>query len=285
MKKLLLFCVLVFYFGTVAAETVSNVRVRQNGEEIEIIYDLEKSSIVTVFMSKDGKGFEPLTDVTGDVGKNVSPGKNKKIIWQPLKNENIFIAEGVRFYVEGLTNYQNYAANAKIKTMVLAEASGIITDILASNTGQSFGEKLNYGLMLGQVYSKYHIGWYVNFRSNFKTYEYQYKGFRQTFYNGNKKTMSLMFGGGLIGQIIEKSKSPTNHFNTLGVYLGAGWYSRNVFWETANSDLVWVDYSHNNDYCLSIGLIGSLYGFTLKAGVNTIHFQLTELELGLGWMF
>jgi hypothetical protein len=68
--------------------------------------------------------------------------------------------------------------------------------------------------------------------------------------------------------------------------MGMGWGRRNVYWETTDGSLVLQkDDSAESAFCMNAGLIGSVYGLTLKAGVNTFGFRHTELELGIGWMF
>ena len=44
-----------------------------------------------------------LKAVSGNVGKNVSAGQNRKIVWKPLEENETFIAENVRFKVEALS--------------------------------------------------------------------------------------------------------------------------------------------------------------------------------------
>jgi len=67
---------------------VSNVHFEDRGETISIQYDLSgqygKKFKIEISLSDDnGRTFtiKPLT-VRGDVGKNVTPGRNKEILWQ-----------------------------------------------------------------------------------------------------------------------------------------------------------------------------------------------------------
>jgi hypothetical protein len=36
---------------------------------------------------------------------------------------------------------------------------------------------------------------------------------------------------------------------------------------------------------LDAGVIGSIYGFTMSAGVNVIDLKYMEIEVGIGWTF
>jgi hypothetical protein len=67
---------------------VSNVRFEDRGETISVRYDLsgaygKKFKIVISLSDDNGRTFtiKPQT-VRGDVGKNITPGRNKEIFWQ-----------------------------------------------------------------------------------------------------------------------------------------------------------------------------------------------------------
>lgn len=79
-----------------------------------------------------------------------------------------------------------------------------------------------------------------------------------------------------------EKKSPRNH---LGMYLGAGYGARTRYLETVTDG--WKKYMPNSYSGVSVdaGVIGSVYGFTLSAGVNTIGFKYMEVEFGIGWTF
>ena len=86
-------CILIFLFGFRRSATgqdtqVSNVRFEDRGETISVRYDLsgaygKKFKIVISLSDDKGSTFtiKPQT-VRGDIGKNVSPGRNKEILWQ-----------------------------------------------------------------------------------------------------------------------------------------------------------------------------------------------------------
>ena len=102
MKKTLLI-ILMLYVVTGFAQKITNVRSAQDGNNINIYYDLitNKTSQlfnVSVYCSMNGgKTYgNALTGVSGDVGKNINPGLSKKIVWNvfqdvsELKGEIVF---------------------------------------------------------------------------------------------------------------------------------------------------------------------------------------------------
>ena len=71
----------------------------------------------------------------------------------------------------------------------------------------------------------------------------------------------------------------------IGLYVGAGYGIRELFWEKRNGD--WVKYAPTSVAGVSAGLgvIGSIAGVTLTVGVTTIQFKCLELEFGVGYTF
>ena len=98
MHKYFILLLILFSAITSFAENASNIRVRQEGKAIVVTYDLNKSSVVRLLMAS-GKSsqYTELKAVSGNVGKNVSAGQNRKIVWKPLEEKEKFIAQNVRF--------------------------------------------------------------------------------------------------------------------------------------------------------------------------------------------
>jgi hypothetical protein len=91
---LFMFMLLAGFIFSANAQEVKNIRVSQEGNWVNILYDLSgkgQSFKVDLFYSvDDGKNWEgPLKGVTGDVGENVKPGKNKQITWDVLAEPQI----------------------------------------------------------------------------------------------------------------------------------------------------------------------------------------------------
>ena len=275
------YIILLFLFisaTSLVAENASNVRVRQEGKAIVVTYDLSKNSVVRLMMAS-GKSnqYTELKAVTGNVGKGVSAGQNRKIVWKPLEENETFIAENVRFKVEALSSYDYYTQNAKIKTILLGQI------------GYSTAPQLSYGAMIGQMYRG--VGWYVSGRSNFQFNapaelacdKQGYINGERPFYTSNTSTTHYIINAGFMMNVLEKITK--NKFNTLGFYVGAGYGKRELQWET--TDGLWVKYAptSHTGFSGNIGVLGSIYGVTLNVGLNTINFKYEEVEAGIGYMF
>ena len=94
----------LFLLGCVYAQDVTNTRVHQQGDSIAIEYDLEGRGKYFVQLSYSTSGqdatresFIPLdTDkhaLEGDIGRGVKSGRNKKIIWEVLKDQDGIVGE------------------------------------------------------------------------------------------------------------------------------------------------------------------------------------------------
>ena len=84
--------------------------------------------------------------------------------------------------------------------------------------------------------------------------------------------------------LMKKEKKDKDNF--LGLYVGAGYGSRERYWLHPDIDS-WLKYLPNSYSGISanIGLIGSWHGVTIMAGVNTLAFKYVEVEIGLGYTF
>ena len=277
-RYIILFLLLIFSGVIMAEENATNIRVRQEGKNIVIVYDLSKKSMVRVLMASGNSSyFTELKAVTGNVGKGVPAGPSRKIVWHPLEEKGEFVAQNVRFKVEALSSYDYYSQNAKVKTLVLGQV------------GYSIAPQLSYGLMVGQMYSG--IGWYAKFRSNFnfmssseiECNESGEVGGEMPFYTGRKATSHLVVTGGVMVNFLEWSS--VNKFNTLGMYVGGGYGKRELQWEMGGGK--WVKYAPTSfsGFSGNLGLFGSFSGVTLSVGVNTINFKYVDIEAGVGFMF
>ena len=93
--------------GVTLVEGVSNVRFQVRDQKIYVSYDLAGKGIYAVSLNllRDGgeAGGEAPRTVSGDVGREVTPGKGKEIVWDALKdvealegNDFVFEVKAVR---------------------------------------------------------------------------------------------------------------------------------------------------------------------------------------------
>lgn len=282
MRKYILILILFICSLPIFAENASNVRVRQEGKNIVITYDLSRNSYVRVFVwtgySYDSKYVE-LKALSGDVGKGVKAGANRKIVWRPLDEYESFKAQNVRFKVEAQSSFELYAKEWFSKTFIIGQL------------GYSATPQQSYGLMFGQVY--WGIGWYINARSNFKfnqpaTLSCDKNGCIDgvtPFYSGNTFVSHLIVNAGFMWDILDWDCRTKTRFEGLGFYVGGGYGRRELQWEIV--DGTWVKYAptSHTGFSGNLGVFGSLLGITINLGVNTINFKYAELEAGIGVVF
>lgn len=169
---------------------------------------------------------------------------------------------------------------------------------LLTEAGFAINPSWGVGLMVGQVYgevrSSYGIGWYVQGRSNFQMVKaipntlvdkYGMIEGKIPFYTGEQRTNELIIDAGLVLNFLNKQKPNRNKRSMFGVYAGLGYGQYARSWEI--SDGRWIEYAPSKAKGLSFGggLIGSIKGFTINAGINTIQARYVEVEAGLGWTF
>lgn len=86
--SVLIFCLLVPHQGLGNTDAVRNVEVLTDGAVIEIRYDLvpenaNRKHTVSIQISDNGGRTYNVTPyfITGDIGRNILPGRNKRIVW------------------------------------------------------------------------------------------------------------------------------------------------------------------------------------------------------------
>ncbi len=293
--SLLLSILLCSYY--LSAQTVTNVRVQQEGDKIVITYDVDKAAyigldviygdelvtprrllsyagekeprVVTLY----GLGNNNSHFVSGDVGR-VKAGRNKRIVWAVLADCQEFVHEKVTFEV---IPYSMYNGN---KSFILAEY------------GYGFAPQHSAGITFGQCYGYTTLGWYVSVRTNLSLKQDDGLSCGQggyledgvlPFYSGNTKNNHIMANAGMLLDFLSIGVWPNYKSNMLALYAGVGYGQRYQLWET--TDHQWVTYQPTayKGVSAECGLLASFKGFTLMAGVSTINFKYMEVEAGIGW--
>lgn len=293
--SLLLSILLCSYY--LSAQTVTNVRVQQEGDKIVITYDVDKAAyigldviygdelvtprrllsyagekeprVVTLY----GLGNNNSHFVSGDVGR-VKAGRNKRIVWAVLADCQEFVHEKVTFEV---IPYSMYNGN---KSFILAEY------------GYGFAPQHSAGITFGQCYGYTTLGWYVSVRTNLSLKQDDGLSCGQggyledgvlPFYSGNTKNNHIMANAGMLLDFLSIGVWSNYKSNMLALYAGVGYGQRYQLWET--TDHQWVTYQPTayKGVSAECGLLASFKGFTLMAGVSTINFKYMEVEAGIGW--
>ena len=174
------------------------------------------------------------------------------------------------------------------------------TFVLAEG-GYAMNPAWSVGLMAGQVYGEVTrvcgIGWYVKGHSNFQTtkaiegihiYEGGLVGVTEPLmpsYTGRTRFAEWNVNAGMVLNFLNKKALNLHKYSMFGLYAGLGYGQYTRYWEIADGR--WIEYAPTAIQGLSFGggLIGSIKGLTISAGVNTIMAKYMEIEMGLGWTF
>ena len=269
---LILLCLAVM---PLSAQQVTNIRAQQEGREIAVYYDLSARANVTLNVKVDGKRIRT-EKMSGDVGKDIEAGEQKRIAWQVLDETNgRFKAENVVFSVR---------ANAPWRTFILAEG-GI--------SPQPF--QYSAGLMVGAVSR---VGGYIKARSSFQFansigsirpegeayYCSPLNGIISAaempyYLSGKSRPMQWLVDGGVIARVFYVP-------DYMGyVYAGAGYGVRQQVWQTYDGK--WLNYEPTTYKGLSLdcGFMMAYKHFALSLGANTIAFKYAEIQIGVGYVF
>ncbi len=89
MHRILPCLALLFFCGSLAAQKIENVKATINGDDIIITYDLSgkegQEFKINLYISNNNFS-KPLIKASGDIGSKITPGKDKRVVWN-AKNE------------------------------------------------------------------------------------------------------------------------------------------------------------------------------------------------------
>ena len=267
MKRLFILAIL-FCFSALWTNAQEDIRVKQDGKDIIIEYDLEKEATnVKLYVSTDnGQNFKgPMEYVSGDI-ENVMAGKNKQIRWNVIKEWG------------GLKGNVSFKLEKKYRKYYHTNSFFLLNGAISPSPQYS------YGLIFGRVKR---IGWYgsVQIEPNFKLrgdYECNKDGYINVngndilpFYSGEKTFSRIAINAGGVIRFGEP----------VYLYGGIGYGQRNTFWELL--DEKWVknkglSYSGVN---LELGLIFKIKNFVFSTGISSIQADYLDFKIGIGWNF
>lgn len=168
MKKILsIFILNIFCLAaTFAQDNVSNIRVELRDTMLHITYNLAKKSNISVYYSSSNgmKYIGPLSEISGDLGKNVEPGVDREILWNPIEEVGYIEAPNsiIKIIAEQIPEPKPVVVPepepAKVKTRNLVMVGATLMD-----------DKINC-IPISLMYGRYrHFGWYAKFESDLLT--------------------------------------------------------------------------------------------------------------------
>lgn len=99
MKRILSIFAIIFATMTLMAQTVTNVVAEQVGKKIEIRYQLDKQSDISIQYSTDGGStYRSMSHISGDVGKGMAAGQHS-ITWDVLADVEKLVCSNLVFKV------------------------------------------------------------------------------------------------------------------------------------------------------------------------------------------
>jgi hypothetical protein len=237
------------------AQTVENIRVEQDGENILVHYRIGGSTDAQTFKvllscSIDGgRRFEPIT-VIGDVGENIRGGKsNYTITWDVFEDLDE-IGEAEFFVSVDLSSGPAEAAPAEVDQAVRVSTGMNFYLAYTGSTGNP------YGLSTGMTFGKW--GGYFSFRYGISEVVDIYMDWR-------------VYVLGVMRRIVEREK--------YGLYLFAGAGAVNEYFEVTST----ADYLDQTYMMVDGGIINTIGRVSLTIGVE--YTDWVYPVFGVGYMF
>ncbi len=158
--------------SAVLSAQVSNVHFQQDNanKKVIITYSLDQEADISLQVSTNGGHTfsDDLKEVTGDVGKNVKPGKNKRIVWDALKEVEEIWGNRIQFNVHAELSKKHQWFN-KVLGQAYLEAGADFA------TGNVFGYSATLGWGMRMRRNAY-LGVEFGYHSMFDALQYSYVG-------------------------------------------------------------------------------------------------------------
>ena len=292
------------YYYTITAEDY------KTAEGSFVVDSLHKDTAITLVPKFGWLSVKSDSADLSGLSLEVECSKHKQVVELPLENGNYNILFELGQYMLTIKKpkYHTWKKKVVVHPGEHVEVYPVLqkkvyrhnTFVLAEG-GYAMNPAWSVGLMAGQVYGEVTrvmgIGWYVKGRSNFQTtkaiaglhiQEGGWVGITNPLipaYTGRTRFTEWNVDAGVVVNFLNK-KSLNLHKNSMfGVYAGLGYGHYTRYWEIADGR--WIEYAPTSISGLNFGggVIGSVKGLTINAGVNTIMAKYMEIEVGLGWMF
>lgn len=259
-----LFISLSLYLPTaVFAQKVTNVDANQEGKTIAVTYSLNEMADISLYVTQDGgrtKTAVPQAYISGDTGKRVQPGQEKKLLWKVLEqypNQN-FQGENMSFIVKAKPSMRFF---------------GML------NAGYSLDSGFNAGFTVGQIGQ---FGWYVK---------------AMTTFSFPKNSEFESDENGMIDGMLPAYSGKASTFKTYGVagvtvrlgapvyfLAGVGYGTRVYDWETTDGRWVKNTPGSYSGLAIDAGVMTKLNNIALSVGATLVNGNV-DLNLGVGFIF
>lgn len=99
--RLFVLFVLMMTAGVVSAQDVKNVRAYHQDTVVYVMYDLKNISDISLQVSLDDDNEKYITvrELSGDVGNDIKPGKDKRIMWDYRNDIGELVNSNVSFKI------------------------------------------------------------------------------------------------------------------------------------------------------------------------------------------
>ncbi len=304
----LLFTILYVMPDVVHAQEIKNVRFYQDSNKIIITYDLISKDIrglfdVTAYYTIDnGKTFIPLRSTTGDIGKDIKKGENKKIIWNVLDDIDGIISE-IQFKIVAepkkiVTEPQKIVADTKknkIKNYLISDY--LINDYLILNINIFFPKDTKFpvkdsfptntnvlhiiGLNLSYGWAKDNetkIGILIS--GNFDHYEYynshcDYNYLDRYDYHYEYNYAGINFG--LMYKLLNNPKFKLIYYGQLGLNLTVPMYF--YYYNDYNRNtIIFRKHYITSPFPISTGFIFNINRFNILTGIKIYNNKIKNFK-------
>jgi len=276
-KSILFFIFLLFIMQGLKSQSIKNITFVKDSTRIVLHYDLVSfikgnTYNVEIFCSTDaGETYNiPLKTVLGDVGPDISIGRDKSLVWDVFKDIG---------GLAGNVSFKVVAEKNPFKRNYFIAYSGSLEAPFGAQIGMLGGVSPYFGFKMNSDFNAKHVYTYDE-KSLIVDYPYNTIYF---IYGDEVKKPRWSFTAGVTAQV----------FNNAFAYLGAGYGKSQLLWEVneynyADDQLAEVNWAINNSWSvkgleLEGGLMLPIKDLILTVGTTSNSLRRPTLTFGLGY--
>ena len=301
MKHLIIFLAALFIFSSGISQTVENIRVSQEGEQLKITYRIGASTetqLFNVFLSctmAGGMKIEPRA-VIGDVGENVIGGKSYyTVMWDVFEDVDEVVDPNITVRVELVNELaapisrttqeeeapepeaQEPEPQTQLENVAVVKDEEIKEDPFEKNGFVAYNGMLGFGIPIGISFgSLNNWGYYVTpMRLGIDSYDISYYDGYQTVYD-TEIDLHYMLSAGV-----------TKHFVSAGPYRLHGYWGLGAHVYGAYLKALVYDPYYDSHFQMETGVVNVIGGLNLTIGISySIGYAYPlNLVFGIGFVF